>query len=266
MKAHRFHSMIRFVCPLVLFCILAASLWVTNFPAQAISTASASKPPSFVARLRPLLLANMQQLRIPGGVIYVDDPNQGSWTTGLGIGNLATREPMQVDNSMRIASITKTLTGTVILQLVDRHKLGLDDPVSTYLPEVPNGKNITIRQLLNMSSGLFSYTEDQGFQKQALMGFDPYKVWQPEELLTIAFKHPPYFAPGKGFHYSNFGPLGMHQTSLPPLSSSAIPDPHAQGYIYGTDNTGTGPTLNVTDWNPSSGWTAGATELGDVLP
>jgi D-alanyl-D-alanine carboxypeptidase len=224
----------------------------------------------------------MQQLRIPGAIVYVDDPGQGSWTTGLGIGNLATREPMQVNNFMRIGSITKTFTATVILQLVDQGKLRLDDPVSKYQPEVPNGAHITIRELLNMSSGLFNYAEDEGYN-QALFA-DPYKVWNPNDLLAIAFKHPPYFAPGKGWHYSNtnyillglimeqlthlpaaqafqrsiFGPLGMHQTSLPPRTSSAIPDPHAQGYMYGTDGTGKGPTLNVTDWNPSWAWTAGA--------
>ena len=92
-----------------------------------------------------------------------------------------------------------------------------------------------------------------------------------------------YFAPGKGWHYDNtnyillglimqqlthlpaeqafqryiFGPLGLHQTSLPPLSSSAIHDPHTQGYSYGTNFTGKGPTLNVTDWNPSVAWTTG---------
>src|SRR5260370_37951408 len=134
-----------------------------------------------------------------------------------------------------------------------------------------------------MTSGLFNYAEDkQGFVQPLLA--DPYKVWQPQEVLAIAFKHPPYFAPGKDFHYSNtntvllgliieqlthlsaaqafqryiFGPLGLHQTSLPPRSSSAIPNPHAQGYMYGTDFTGIGPTLNVTDWNPSWGWTAGS--------
>lgn len=281
MNAHHSHSMIRFVCPLILVFSLAASLLVVSSPAQAVSTAPTSRPPGFVARLRPLLLANMQQLRIPGAIIYMDDPGQGSWTTALGIGNLASRQPMQVDNSMRIGSITKTFTATVVLQLVDQGKLRLDDPISKYQPKVPNGKHMTIRQLLNMSSGLFNYTEDEGFDQAELAG--PYKVWKPEELLAIAFKHPPYFAPGKGFHYSNtnyillglimgqlthlsaeqafqryiFGPLGMHESSLPPLSSSAITDPHAQGYSYGTNFTGKGPTLNVTDWNPSVAWTAG---------
>jgi D-alanyl-D-alanine carboxypeptidase len=282
MKAHQSHFMIRYMCPLVLLGILAASLWVASFPAQAVSSASTSRPPSSIARLRPQLLAKMQQLRVPGAIVYVDDPGQGAWATALGMGNLATRAPMQVNNSMRIGSFTKTFTATVILQLVDAGKLRLDEPVSAYQPEVPNGKHITIRELLNMTSGLFDYYDDKGFVQAHVT--DPYKAWQPSELLAVAFKHPPYFAPGKGWHYDNtnyillglimeqlthlpaeqafqrylFEPLGMHQSSLPPLSSSAIPDPHAQGYSYGTDFTGQGPLLNVTDWNPSVAWTAGS--------
>ena len=281
MKAHHSHCMIRFVCSLVLLCILAASLLVASSAASAVSTASTGKPPSFAARLRPLILAKMQQFRIPGAMVYVDDPGQGSWTTALGMGNLASRQPMQVNNSMRIGSLTKTFTTTVILQLVDQHKLRLDDPVGTYQPEVPNGAHITIRELLNMTSGLFSYDGDEVWAQAVLA--DPYRAWSPNELLAVAFKHPPYFAPGEGWHYSNtntvllgliveqlthhsleealqryiFRPLGMHQTSLPSPTSSAIPDPHAQGYMYGTDFSGIGPTLNVTDWNPSWAWAAG---------
>jgi D-alanyl-D-alanine carboxypeptidase len=275
------HLFRRFALALAMLACLAFSATAVSLPVQAASAGSNCQA-AFAAKLKPLLLAEMQKLRIPGALIYTDDPAQGCWTTAMGIGNLATRGPMQVNNYMRIGSITKTFTATIILQLVDQHKLGLDDPVSKYQPEVPNGKNITIRELLNMTSGLFSYTEDPGFV-QALLA-DPYKVWQPEELLAIAFKHQPYFAPGTSWVYDNtnyvllgviieqlthlraeqafqryiFGPLGMRQSSLPPLSSTAIPNPHAQGYMYGTDFTGQGPTLNVTDWNPSGAWTAGA--------
>src|SRR5438067_4741698 len=194
MSAKHVHLLGRLVFPLALLGCLLLSACAGSSPVQAGPTRGASKPPAFVAKLQPLLLAKMQQLRIPGAMIYVDDPGQGSWTTGLGIGNLASREPMQVNNSMRIGSITKTFTATVILQLVDAGKLRLDDPVSTYQPQVPNGKNITIRQLLNMTSGLFDYTDDEGYVQVTLT--DPYKLWQPNELLSIAFKHPPYFAPG----------------------------------------------------------------------
>ncbi len=281
MKAHQSHSLIRLVSPLVLLCILAACLWVVSFPAQAISTAPASKPPSYVARLRPLLLAKMQQVRIPGAIVFVDDPSQGSWTTALGIGNLATREPMRVNNYMRIGSITKTFTATVTLQLVDQGKLRLDEPVSTYLSQVPNGMHITIRELLNMTSGLFSYTEDLGFEQQA-WGTDPFKVWTPQELLAIAYKHPPDFPPGEGWHYSNtntillgllieqrthlsvaqafqrylFGPLHMDHTGLPNLTSASIPDPHPNGYSLLLP--GRTEPVDATNWNPSWAWAAGS--------
>jgi D-alanyl-D-alanine carboxypeptidase len=271
----------RFAFALALLVCLAFSASAVSLPVSAASAHSTCQA-AFAAKLKPLLLAEMQQQRIPGAMVYVSDPAQGCWTTALGLGNLATRDPMQVNNSMRIGSITKTLTATIILQLVDQHKLGLDDPVSKYQPNVPNGAHITIRELLNMTSGLYSYSTDPGFI-QALLA-DPYKVWQPEELLAIAFAHQPYFAPGTSWVYDNtnyillgviieqlthlpasqafqryiFGPLGMSQSSLPPPSSTAIPNPHAQGYMYGTDFTGQGPTLNVTDWNPSSAWTAGA--------
>src|SRR6516165_554799 len=201
MSAKHVHLLSRLVFPLALLACLLLSACAYSSPAQAAPTRGASKSPPFVAKLQPLLEARMQQLRIPGVMVYVDDPGQGSWTTALGMGNLASRQPMQVTNSMRIGSLTKTFTATVILQLVDQHKLRLDDPVSTYQPQVPNGKHITIRELLNMTSGLFSYTDDEGFQ-QALLA-DPYKVWQPEELLTIAFKHQPNFAPGTSWFYDN---------------------------------------------------------------
>src|SRR5207253_2507969 len=100
-----------------------------------------------------------------------------------------------------IGSNTKTFTGTVILQVVDEGNLGLDDPVSEYQPKVPNGENITIRQLLNMSSGLYNYAEDKEFNET--LDSEPDKVWTPGEVVEIGFQHQPYFAPGEGFHYSN---------------------------------------------------------------
>jgi D-alanyl-D-alanine carboxypeptidase len=195
MRANQVHVFNRFVVAFSLFVCLVVAAWAQAgvSPTQATPTV---RVPAFAAKLQPLLLAKMQQLHIPGALIYVDDPGQGSWTTALGTSDLATHAPMNVNSHMRIASITKTFTATAILQLVDAGKLHLNDPVSTYQPEVPNGKNMTIRQLLNMTSGLFNFDEDPGFFHtwQA----DPGKVWNPQEELAIAFKHPPYFAPGKG--------------------------------------------------------------------
>lgn len=265
---------------LLVFClvlsayIVSSPLWSSG-PVQA----RAGDPP-FVAKLSPLLDAKMKELRVPGAIIYINYPGQGSWTSITGTSNLATKAPLDVNSHMRIGSITKTFVATVVLQLVEEGRLGLNDPVSTYIPEVPNGSNITLREVLNMTSGLFNYSEDQDFDTMLLA--HPETVWNPWELLGIAFKHQPYFAPGKGLHYSNtnyillgllveqithmpvekvlqqriFGPLSMNNTSMPPLSSAAIPNPHSQGYLFETSNAPA--PLDVTSWNPSWGWTAGS--------
>jgi D-alanyl-D-alanine carboxypeptidase len=201
----------------------------------------------------------MSNLRIPGALVYVDVPGEGTWIQTFGTGNLEGNTPITPDDHFRIGSNTKTLTGTVVLQLFDEGKLGLDDPVSQYQPQVPNGENITIRQLLNMTSGLFSYTEDEDFNQT--LDTEPQKVWEPEELVEIGFSHQPYFSPGDGFHYSNtnfvllgmiieqltgqpleqefqdriFVPLGMSDSLLPERNSAAIPDPHPRGYMYQTN-------------------------------
>lgn len=229
-----------------------------------MSSALATKPalqqsPPFAAKLQPLLTAKLKMLRTPGAIIYIDYPGQGTWTTTIGIGNLATGAPMTLNDHVRVGSITKTMTGTVILQLVQEGRLGLDDPVSKYQPEVPNGNTITIREMLQMTSGLYNYSEDQAFNQT--LDTEPQKVWTPKELLQIAFQHQPYFSPGKGYHYSNtnyvllglileqltrqtaetafqqriFTPLGMHDSSLPLAASAAIPDPHPHGYMFGTN-------------------------------
>lgn len=223
------------------------------------TSAQATAVPAFAASLRPKLEEIVRTLRVPGAIVLVDVPGQGTWLTGMGVGNLDTNTPIQVTDHMRIGSITKTFTATVVLQLVDEHKLGLDDPVSTHLPAVPNGSNITVRQLLNMTSGLFDYTQDDGFNQ--LWDAQPGRVWTDRELLAYAFAHRPYFPPGQGFRYSNtnyellgmiavklggaplaelmkrriFDKLGMTSTSLPARDSAAIPDPHQRGYNYGTN-------------------------------
>ena len=215
--------------------------------------------PAFARTLQPQIEDMVSQLRVPGALVYVDVPGEGTWSTALGTDDLSTDAPMRPEDHFRVGSNTKTFTGTVVLQLVDEGKLGLDDPVSEYQPEVPNGENITIRQLLDMTSGLFNYSEDEEFNQ--ILDTEPAKVWTPEEVVEIGFQHEPYFAPGEGFHYSNtntvllgmiveqltrrpleqefqerlFEPLGMTGTLLPERSSAAIPDPHSQGYMYQTN-------------------------------
>jgi len=170
--------------------------------------------------------------------------------------------PMQLDDHMRIGSVTKTITADVVLQLAGQNRLDLNDPVSKFLPATLNGSAMTVRQLLNMTAGVFNFTEDDYFNRA--LDATPQRPWTAAETIDIAMAHPPYFAPGAGFHYSNSNyemlgviaeqvgrkplaalyaelvttPLGMAQTSLPAWDNTAIPDPHPQGYMFGNNEIG----------------------------
>jgi CubicO group peptidase (beta-lactamase class C family) len=156
-----------------------------------------------------------------------------------------------------IRAYASLLVGLALLLLAQEGKLSLDDPVSNYVPDVPNGDKITITELLNMRSGLYTYDDDPDFW--AVLERDPTKSWSLAEVLAIAFKHQPYFPPGTDFHYSNtnyallgliaekiegkplascfqdrfFAPLGLKDTLLPASTSNTLPDPYSHGYLYG---------------------------------
>ncbi|MFI8498988.1 serine hydrolase domain-containing protein [Streptomyces sp. NPDC085524] len=219
----------------------------------------------------------MAQAHVPGVMVHLSAPGKGEYVKAFGIADKATRAPMRTDLNMRIGSVTKTFTVTALLQLVDQGKVGLDDPIGTYVAGVPNGDRITLRQLAEMRSGLFNYSEDPGFDKAFFA--DPDRPFTPQELLAYSFKHPVMFEPGAKFYYSNtnlillglvveketgqqlddyinnrvVAPAGLKHTLFP--KGAEFPSPHAHGY---TNQTQSGKVEDATDWNPSWGWAAGA--------
>jgi CubicO group peptidase (beta-lactamase class C family) len=240
--------------------------------------------------------ARMAELLVPGSVVLVRTP-ESTWFEAFGTRAVGEDDPITVDDHFRVGSNTKTMTGTVLMQLVDEGAVALDDPVSKYRPEVPNGDAITIEQLLTMRSGLFNYSELESFN--AVLDSDPSRAWTPEELVAIGLAEPVYFPPGEGFHYSNtntllagqiveqltgepldavfaerlFEPLGLAETTLPPIDDAGLPEPHPRGYLYGTNvetvhdaalppdeqaaaHAGTLLPNDVTTLNPS--WTGAA--------
>ena len=208
------------------------------------------------AALETMVDTTARELLIPGAVVLLRTP-QGEFTVSYGTTLLGATSPPGVDTHFRIASNTKTMTAAVIVLLAQEGKLSLDDPVSKYVSGVPDGDKITIAELLNMRSGLYTYDDDPEFW--SVLERDPTKIWTPAEVLAIAFTHPPYFPPGTDFHYSNtnyallgliaekiegkplascfqgrlFGPLGLKDTMLPATGSNTIPDPYSHGYLYG---------------------------------
>ena len=230
-----------------------------------------------MARLDEAIERTRQETGVPGVTVGLWFPGQGSYIRSTGVANTATGAPMKPDLNMRIGSETKTFTATAVLELVDDGLVGLDDPISAYLDGVPDGDHITIRQLAEMRSGLFTYSADPDFV-QALLS-DPTRPFTPQELLGYAFRHPNVFAPGTQFQYSNTnyillgllveklgrmpladfihqrvtGPSDLHHTLFP--QGAEFPKPHAHGY---TNQTLTGEIADTTHWNPSWGWAAGA--------
>src|SRR6266403_2324378 len=216
---------------------------------------SALKPIDHAA-LQTMVDTTAKELLIPGTVVLLRTP-QGEFTVSYGTTLLGAISPPRADTHFRIASNTKTMTAAVIVLLAQEGKLRLDDPVSKYVPGVPDGDNITITELLNMRSGLYTYDDDPEFW--SVLERDPTKIWTPAEVLAIAFTHPPYFSPGTDFHYSNtnyallgliaekidgkplaqimhdrlFAPLGLKDTLLSAITSNTRPEPYSHGYLYG---------------------------------
>jgi D-alanyl-D-alanine carboxypeptidase len=145
------------------------------------------------------LRAEIQQLvdvdGIPGVTALVSH-NGVTERTAAGLADIPNDQPMRPADQFRVGSVTKSFVATVVLQLVAEHRLALDQPIDGLLPEpIPNAGHITVRELLDHTSGLFNYNETPGL--------NPGAEYTPAQLIALSVQHPPYFAPGTGFHYSN---------------------------------------------------------------
>ena len=132
----------------------------------------------------------------------------GEWAGVSGMSDLKTAQPIQPDMLFDVASVGKTFTAALVLQLAEEGKLSLDDPLHKWLPDFPNiNKNATIRQLLNHTSGISHIAANR--QYWAAVFADPDSLWAPEDVLR--FVPEPRFPPGAGWHYSstNYILLGM---------------------------------------------------------
>ncbi len=248
-----------------LFLTISASSFGQPKPAMGTSAAPQSSSTAGSQNLKKIDRAALQamldktakELLIPGAVVLLRTP-QGEFEVTYGTTLLGAKSPPRADTYFRAASNTKTMTATVIMQLAQENKLSLDDPVSKYLPGVPNGNNITIAELLEMRSGLYNYTD--GSEVWTSMDHEPARVWSPAELLAIAFAHPPNAPPNTVYEYCNtnyvllslvaekvahkplaqsmqdrlFGPLRLQHTLLPAAAVNTIPNPYSHGYLYGS--------------------------------
>ena len=248
--------------------VLAAVVALAIVPA-----ASAAAPPKR-ANL-PQLARSLVKAGAPGAIVYVRTPTAARSGTA-GYADVAAHATMRARDRWRIASVSKAFVSTVVLQLEAEGRLDVDDPLERYLPGlVPNGNAISLRELLNHTSGLFNYTDDGAFI-QSVLG-NPGRMWTPRELVSVAFAHAPNFAPGSNWSYSNTGyvllglvveavtgkplaqslqerlftPLSLTSTSFP--VGIALDDTFVHGYV-----SLDGPLVDVTPaLDPSWAWAAG---------
>ncbi|MEU9989717.1 serine hydrolase domain-containing protein [Streptomyces sp. NPDC048045] len=223
------------------------------------------------------------------GVTATEKDAHGTWSATAGVGDLHTGAPRSTADRYRVGSITKTFVSTVLLQLEAEGRLSLDDTVDHWLPGVVrghghDGRRITVRQVLNHTSGIYGYTADDGFARDYFTkdGFfaHRYDTLTPLGLVAIAMKHEPDFAPGTSWKYSNtnyvvagmviekvtghsyateitrriIDPLHLTATSLPGTRVT-VPRPSSRAYSKFTDPAG--PAYDATNLNPSIASSAG---------
>ncbi|WP_328458479.1 serine hydrolase domain-containing protein [Amycolatopsis sp. NBC_00438] len=190
---------------------------------------------------------------VPGAEAVVQDGSR-TRVTRSGTGDVATGKPFPRNGSFRVGSVTKSFVATVVLQLAGEGRVKLDAPVERYLPGLLPDRRITVRQLLQHTSGLYNYTDDLDLSDPEALR---HRGADPAELVAMTVKHPALFPPGTSWSYSNTNyivagmlaervtghalgdeiahritrPLGLRDTYLPRRGDEKLPAPHAVGYV-----------------------------------
>jgi D-alanyl-D-alanine carboxypeptidase len=149
-------------------------------------------------RLQTILDQDLNQLKIPGMQAYIRTANGKTWSGASGTTDLGRKHALQPDHILRVGSVTKTFTAVIILKLVEEGYLNLEDPLARWYPDFPNAESITIRQLLNHTSGI-----PEIIPKILMKSIIPSTYWQTQKLVEIAAGEKPLFTPGSAFSYSN---------------------------------------------------------------
>jgi CubicO group peptidase (beta-lactamase class C family) len=222
-------------------------------PKAAVSVADPSVQSAIVAAVENDRKRYGGRTPVPATLIGIWDSKGESFIRAFGDADLEKNMPLTPADHFRIGSNTKTFVVSVLLQLVGEKKLSLDDPLSRFSVGVtiPNAENITVRELCNMRSGLFEAYATPQF---AALNMKVPKDFNPRTLVGWAMEQKPYFAPGKGYHYSNTNylllgmiieaitkdsvgnqirkrllePFKLTQTSYP--ETQAMPSPWVHGY------------------------------------
>jgi D-alanyl-D-alanine carboxypeptidase len=260
-----------------------------------VAALPAAAAPFDGSKIDAIVTAALKENNIPGAALVIDTPGS-RWVQTFGYSDYAKQRPVKRRDYFAIRSVTKSFVVTAMLQLIaESHgAIKLDDTIGQYLPNIPNGDLITLRQLGNMTSGLYNYTVDPGFHKA--FGKNPLRHWTPAQLLKFAFDskyHGPIdFPPGTQYEYSNTNtlvlgllvealtgqkfaatlsaailkPTGL--ASMVYMNGVSLPNPHSKGYQGFFDNQPEAVDINATSLNFAGAMASTVADLatwGEVL-
>ncbi|MGW2873105.1 serine hydrolase domain-containing protein [Kitasatospora sp. NPDC001225] len=259
--------------------LLTALLPVPASPAAAAAPADGAGRPEH-ARTRAAMERAVRD-GAPGVLVTVAE-GEGRWVGTAGVADRRTGRPPRPADHFRVGSITKTFTAVLVLQLEAEGRLGIDDTVEKWLPGLVrghghDGRRITVRQLLNHTSGVYNYLNDPALHQIGPIWLEHlHDTWTPEELLAVAMSKPPTAQPGERFVYSNtnyllaamiveritgssyehelrrriIDPLHLRGTDSPGTRESL---PRPSGRDYSTAQVQLPPPgVDVTEFNPSA--------------
>lgn len=213
-----------------------------------------------------------------GAVTLIRDGAR-TWEFAAGFGDLATGRPADVGACFRAGSLAKSFVAAAVLQLVGEGLLRLDDVVEAWLPgALPNGSQVTLRQLMNHTSGVADYATALVAGPRRLLGPDRYRMLEPAELAAPLRTAAPVSPPGSAWRYSNSNylligliaeaatgrcvedllaerllrPLEL-RTTFAPRGTPFLPSPHLRAYLWGRD----GGALDITVQSPAEAWCSG---------
>jgi D-alanyl-D-alanine carboxypeptidase len=262
------------------------ALAVTGCTAAASSDLPSQRPGGFSAevqkRLDSALGDAMKLADASAGFAGVWAPWAGSWTAAEGTTTIGGTDPVTSDMTFRIGQNTLPMTCTVFLRLVDDGTMGLDDPLTKWVPGLVGVAGVTMRELCQDTSGLGDYSA----QLSNRMLMNPTREWPPLELASEGIAAPRHSKPGEKYSPARtnavlvgmavrnaagsdwpalyeshlFGPLRMDASTLPDNASLVVPGPHPAGYAAGVDAAGAivcEPMRDVSRLSPSAGWTSG---------
>jgi D-alanyl-D-alanine carboxypeptidase len=254
---------------------------------DAITEAAASPTTVYQGQIQSILNNWRARSGIPGATLSVYLPDHDlPLTFSSGTTAYAGGEPINSNTLFQAGSITKSFTSMIVLQLEADGKLSINDSITKYLPQYPQWSNVTIRELLNHTSGIFNYTETTTFNE--IRKSNPDAEFTPDEIVRIASQHPNYFAPGKGWKYSNtnyvLAGMIIQQVTGEPVSDVMnhylhggvrlnllntyyLPGMYSNAFLTRMAHGYNSQGMDVTDDNMSWAYTAGAivTTTQDLL-